>query len=368
VVDLGRKLAGALELAHRDGIVHRDVKPGNILLRADGEPALADFGLSIRPAHDHSQGLDALAPEYAAPESLRDGEYDAACDIYALGATLYALIEATPPFPHRRGEAPLGYLMRAVNDPVPPLRRADVPEPLRALVTRMLDKDPGRRPDAAGVAAALSAVRVSGGYAPAPPPSGPPVTGDDRTGIRTPPPFGTPTPAGTPAPAGTPPPGAALDGQLTGVRSTAQVPPPVPARRVGRRARLATGVAAGVALLGAAGVVGGWLLGGAPAAVPHSGPAPTTSPAGSGPPVVLAEPTDDGSSVRLRWSADAGLQYAVIVGEQDRAPRTVYVSGRTSATVPVAPGAPYCFQVQATRGGPVLHSNVRSIRGAICDF
>ncbi|HEX8631401.1 MAG TPA: protein kinase, partial [Catenuloplanes sp.] len=157
--EIARKVAAALSLAHRDGIVHRDIKPANIMLRADGEPALGDFGLSIRPSHDHSQGLDALAPEYAAPESLRDGRYDCASDIYALGATLYTLLNADPPFPYRRGEAPLAYLMRVVRDPVPaPRRGAEAPVDLLRLVRQMLAKEPARRPDAAAVEARLSAV------------------------------------------------------------------------------------------------------------------------------------------------------------------------------------------------------------------
>src|SRR5439155_27359550 len=75
VVELGATLAGTLARAHAEGVVHRDLKPANVLLRADGEPALADFGLSVRPAGGASRGADALSVEWAAPETLERGEY-----------------------------------------------------------------------------------------------------------------------------------------------------------------------------------------------------------------------------------------------------------------------------------------------------
>src|SRR5439155_4826309 len=133
VVELGATLAGTLARAHAEGVVHRDLKPANVLLRADGEPALADFGLSVRPAGGASRGADALSVEWAAPETLERGEYGPASDVYGLGATLYAVLAGRPPFAYRSGEGELPFMRRVVADPVPPPGRDDVPDALWAL-------------------------------------------------------------------------------------------------------------------------------------------------------------------------------------------------------------------------------------------
>lgn len=328
VLQLGVKVAGVLRAAHADGIVHRDVKPANILLRADGEPALADFGLSIRPSYDLSHGLDALAPEYAAPESLRDGVYDNATDVYALGATLYALLAGTPPFPHRPGEAPMAFMTRVVRDPPPP--PAGVPPRLWQLLAEMLAKEPLARPGAAQVAERLAELRA-----------GDPVPVGEVTRPRT-----------------APPP---MDPGVTRVRTprAAEEPAPLPARRRVPRWPFVVG---GVVLL-----TGG--VAAALAAGSADPPPPKAASSAAPPRLVLAEPVDRTTSVDLTWQSDAGnLSYAVIVGEQGRTPRVQIVRGAARLSVPVSPDSPYCFQVQGTDGGTVLDSNVRSIRGAVCTF
>jgi hypothetical protein len=178
--------------------------------------------------------------------------------------------------------------------------------------------------------------------------------GGDTTRLRA-------APAGTPAQV-------AGDGDRTRVRATTTEPvAPASRRRRIPMAAVVGGAAAAVLLAGGATAAVVVLDGDDPAAAPStavSGP----PVAASAPQVVLAEPVDRTGSVELTWRSDAELQYAVIIGEQGRAPRTELVRSRTSTSVPVTPGAPYCFQIQATAGGPVFTSNVRSIRGAVCTF
>ncbi|NLT53885.1 MAG: protein kinase [Actinomycetales bacterium] len=161
-VEVAFALARTLADAHAAGVVHRDVKPANVLLRRDGEPALGDFGLSLIPDRDSSRGLDALSVEYAAPESLSNGEHTPASDVYALGATVYALLTARPPFPRRSGEGFMPYLLRVLNDPITGLPAAQVSPALRDLLHAMLAKDAADRPGDADVVARFDTLRDGG--------------------------------------------------------------------------------------------------------------------------------------------------------------------------------------------------------------
>src|SRR5262249_12697536 len=97
---IGTQVAGALAAAHRAGIVHRDVKPGNVLIAEDGTAKITDFGISH--AFDDvsltSTGLVMGTPAYLAPEIARGASSNFASDVYALGATLYMAVEGRPPF------------------------------------------------------------------------------------------------------------------------------------------------------------------------------------------------------------------------------------------------------------------------------
>jgi serine/threonine-protein kinase PknK len=139
------RMAAALTAAHEAGMIHRDVKPANILITSYGEPVLADFGLSVRPDIDATKGADAYTPGHAAPETLDDGVATPASDIYSLASTLYSLLDGRPPFPLQPGESLLRHAVRVMRDDPPPLERA-VPNDLKAFVEGGLSKDPRIRP------------------------------------------------------------------------------------------------------------------------------------------------------------------------------------------------------------------------------
>jgi serine/threonine-protein kinase PknK len=144
-LNIGEKIADAVSAAHRAGVLHRDIKPQNILLSEYG-PALGDFGIARTSANlEWSQSLDQLTPMHAAPEILLGGTSTAQSDIYALGSTLYAMLAGRPPFAGPPGEAPLRYQVRVVQDAVPPIPRSDLPGPMIEVIERALAKSPADR-------------------------------------------------------------------------------------------------------------------------------------------------------------------------------------------------------------------------------
>jgi non-specific serine/threonine protein kinase len=172
-----RQLAAALGAAHARGIVHRDVKPANVLLDAAGSVRLADFGIAKLP------GVDATRPgflvgtlAYLAPEQLRGERVDHRADLWALGVTLHEMLAGRRPFAGASHAA----IMRAVLDAPPdPLPAGAAPAPLAALVARLLEKDPAARPQSADeVLAALDGVgpQDSGRTTHAPPGAPPAAT------------------------------------------------------------------------------------------------------------------------------------------------------------------------------------------------
>jgi len=144
-----RQLCGALDHLHRQDLVHRDVKPSNVFLRADGRTTLFDFGLACPANTLKGADLCVGTMEYAAPEQICGAAVDRRADIYSVGCLLYELVTGRPPF---RGDSSSeiaeGQLKR---DPIAPSQLiAEVPSRLEDLILSMLAKTPARRPDDAG--------------------------------------------------------------------------------------------------------------------------------------------------------------------------------------------------------------------------
>ncbi|HEY3505374.1 MAG TPA: protein kinase [Actinocatenispora sp.] len=155
-VDVGVKVAEALQAAHEVGIIHRDVKPHNIL-RSKYGPALTDFGIA-RAAADLTGTitLHKLTPQHASPESLRREPQGPASDTYSLASTLWNLLAGYPPFadPGDNAPDPFEYRDRALRNPLPPLPRPDVPAWFQDELVRAMSKDPAERHASAGEFAA----------------------------------------------------------------------------------------------------------------------------------------------------------------------------------------------------------------------
>lgn len=148
--------AAGLAAAHREDVVHRDVKPGNLLLAADGTVKVADFGIAHLPA-DGANTLTATgqiigSALYLAPERASGGPAGMPSDVYSLGCVLYQLVTGQPPF---TGEHPAAILYQHVDAPavLPSLERPELAGPFESVLIRMLAKDPADRPSAAEIAA-----------------------------------------------------------------------------------------------------------------------------------------------------------------------------------------------------------------------
>lgn len=325
VAEIGRQTLGALRAAHSVGILHRDVKPGNVLITGDGRAVLTDFGIAQvegDPGLTHT-GLLVGSPAYMAPERVRGERAADASDLWALGATLYAACEGRPP--HAQGTAMAVMAAVLTQDPPPP-RNAG---PLTPLLRGLLHRDPAQRMDAGTASDLLS--QVADGTAPQPPgtplgtatmedpwpaPLGAMARPDDRTaqvaygGMPTPPPGGHPADLGTTGPGTTGP-------------GTADVGAP---RRGGPNAGLLVMVGALVVIVVA--LVGALLL--QDRSHRAASPGTSTSPKTGGSPSVPVSPAGDGSAPAA--SADPGS------GGEASLPTGWRTAQAFDATVGVPPG------------------------------
>jgi serine/threonine protein kinase len=145
-VRIASGLLAALQSAHNIGIVHRDVKPGNVMLTTKSDVKVTDFGIA-RAASDHTlteTGMVIGTAHYLAPEQVSGAPATPASDQYSAGAVLYEMLGGRKPF---EAETPIAVAMRRLTEDAPPLRglRKDVPKPVAAVVDRALARDPARR-------------------------------------------------------------------------------------------------------------------------------------------------------------------------------------------------------------------------------
>ncbi|MFB7666822.1 protein kinase [Kitasatospora sp. NPDC056138] len=323
-VGIAAAVCEALEVAHAAGLVHRDIKPGNIMITQDGGVKVVDFG--IARAGSSSSRLTQTATvlgtaAYLSPEQATAAGVDGRSDLYAVGCVLVEMLTGQPPFD---ADTPVGIAFKHVSEQPAPVaaRRPDVPPALDAAVLRLLAKQPARRPaDAAAarsellaaVPVALAADRTAELLATSAPPADlfaatqllPPVVGAATTGApvagppadaagqgyadpqRTavlpptaPPPFARPAPS---EPSGQPP----ATGPATSLMEAVPLPPRPVAEPPQRRRRLLVPVAIGVAVVAGVAAIGAFALGGssdspAQAAVP-SGHSPTVKAPASTP-------------------------------------------------------------------------------------
>ena len=145
------QLADALELAHGKGLVHRDVKPSNVIVTEEDHLYLTDFGLAKRAGS--ASGLTGAGQmlgtvDYVAPESIEGEEPEARGDVYALGCVLYEMLTGTAPFAHEAGGMAKMWAQLNADPPLIRAQRPDVPEALEAVVMQALAKRPDDRPSA----------------------------------------------------------------------------------------------------------------------------------------------------------------------------------------------------------------------------
>nr|WP_208379795.1 serine/threonine-protein kinase [Microbacterium endophyticum] len=164
VLATGVRMASALESAHRAGLIHRDVKPSNILITTFGTPVLADFGIASSLALDPSDEVLAMSIPWSAPEVIaEDTAGTVSTEVWSLGATIYSLLAGHSPFERRdRGENSREQLKRRISRAsYTPIARTDVPGALQDVLARAMSRNPDHRYGSAReVAEALRTVQA----------------------------------------------------------------------------------------------------------------------------------------------------------------------------------------------------------------
>ncbi|WP_233517500.1 serine/threonine-protein kinase [Geodermatophilus marinus] len=348
VAQVGAQVADALAATHAAGIVHRDVKPANVLIgrgdRVDGLVKITDFGIS------HATGDVTLTrtgqitgtPAFLAPEVARGENMTPASDVFSLGATLYTCLEGRPPF--GMDDNPLRLLHRvAAGDPAPPERAG----PLTGVLTRMLADDPAGRPDMPAVRDELAALAAGR--------DGDPTTVlMARTGLRSAvAPNGTAELRAAAAPAVAAPP-ADPEPAAPPADPEPAPPPPPPGRPRPRRGRR-TAVVAGLVLAAVlAGVLVAWWVGrdtggAAPAATPTPSAEETGEPTTQAPETRDPQ-TQEPTSPTAGTSSPAEETAPAPSGPTDAVSVTQQTLGAYYALLPGDPDAAYALT------GPYLQS------------
>ena len=165
VLRLGVKLAGALETAHRAGILHRDIKPANILYTEFGEPALSDFGIAhVTGGFKTATGVFTGSPAFTAPEILSGDPPSQASDVYGLGATLFAALTGHAAFERRSGEQVIAQFLRIASESAPNLREGGVPDDVADVVDMAMARDPHDRPSIVELCEQIQRVQARHGF------------------------------------------------------------------------------------------------------------------------------------------------------------------------------------------------------------
>nr|WP_223169155.1 serine/threonine-protein kinase [Microbacterium sp. MF43] len=172
VLSIGVRMAGAIESAHRAGLVHRDVKPSNILITTFGTPVLADFGISSSLIQRSTEEVLAMSIPWSAPEVIAEQTPGSiASEVWSLGATVYSLLAGHSPFERReRGQNSKDLLRRRITRAsYTEITRADVPASLQSVLATAMSRDPARRhASARAFAEALQEVQRELGLSPTP--------------------------------------------------------------------------------------------------------------------------------------------------------------------------------------------------------
>ena len=169
-LEVGIKVAAAVETAHQASILHRDVKPANILLTTYGEPALTDFGIAGGSDGEALAVSQGVSIPFAAPEVLNGSTVgDELADVYSLGATVYALLAGRSPYSTGQPLSEVELIQRVLSAPLPPTGRADAPASLERVLANAVARDPANRYDsAAAFGRALQGVEAELGLAQTP--------------------------------------------------------------------------------------------------------------------------------------------------------------------------------------------------------
>ncbi|MFB9387291.1 serine/threonine-protein kinase [Pseudonocardia petroleophila] len=347
------QVAAALDAAHAEGVVHRDVKPANILVGGTGTDAvayLADFGLTRSVAassvHITSTGGVVGTPAYMAHELFAGDPASVASDVYSLGRTLQMALVG-----RLFGRwATIGAPGSTIAEVVPDRRMA---EGLDGVLLRAMEVRPEDRYRSAGdLGAAAARIVAAGSTVPVRPPAPRPAAVPPRAFAPTQDRW-----AGPPHDAPRQPPVVPRDAPRYGPPvvdpAVERAPLDGPARP--RRRTWATAVASSAT---AVALVGGYLLWDPTSEV--DGPGAVT-------PVdlVLQPVVDSGARVRLTWTGP-DLDYGVEITPEGGRPSTVLAGRVDSAEVAVQPGVRYCFRVSGTDGGQLVSSNVQPVRDASC--